>query len=267
MDTRNLLDKFSRIGARLKVAEVSARRHGLASLSIDIQHDQKGEYFEFGHGSETVPSVDVLDVQPADRHLLLLIREGDEKRKFLCGHDERHWFVAAIPENSPVGNVDQAKEALKPDAVKIAQRQGRLPTRDRNRRKNAVFLRQGEWFFLPMPNLVVDDRLILRNEPIRRGNGGKPHFVDLCCRSGGETVYVCTRHPNGLAEKEYRELLGANPNARTWAWRVMRRNAGVYVRGRVRHADHKTIVLKGWHQVLMNTENLAKAMVNVAFLD
>jgi hypothetical protein len=47
----------------------------------------------------------------------------------------------------------------------------------------------------------------------------------------------------------------------------MRRNAGVYVRGHVRHADHATIELHGWHRVLMNTEREAKAMRNVAFLD
>jgi hypothetical protein len=47
----------------------------------------------------------------------------------------------------------------------------------------------------------------------------------------------------------------------------MRRNASVYVRGHIRHADHKTIILHGWHRVLMNTENQAKAMRNVAFLD
>ena len=47
----------------------------------------------------------------------------------------------------------------------------------------------------------------------------------------------------------------------------MRRNLGFYVLGRVRHADHATITLHGWHQVLMNTEGHAKAMRNVAFLD
>ena len=47
----------------------------------------------------------------------------------------------------------------------------------------------------------------------------------------------------------------------------MRRNPGVYVRGKVRHADHKTIALHGWHRVLMNTEDQASAMRNVAFLD
>jgi hypothetical protein len=46
-----------------------------------------------------------------------------------------------------------------------------------------------------------------------------------------------------------------------------RRNPGVYVKGRIRHADHATITLHGWHQVLMNTEGQSRAMRNVAFLD
>ena len=47
----------------------------------------------------------------------------------------------------------------------------------------------------------------------------------------------------------------------------MQRNAGVYVRGQVRHVDHATIELVGWHRVVMNTEGEARAMQNVAFLD
>jgi hypothetical protein len=39
------------------------------------------------------------------------------------------------------------------------------------------------------------------------------------------------------------------------------------VRGRIRHSDHKTIVLRGWHEVVMNTENESLAMQHVAFLD
>lgn len=50
-------------------------------------------------------------------------------------------------------------------------------------------------------------------------------------------------------------------------WRPMRRNAEVYIPGRIRHADHATITLHGWHRVLMNTEGQSKAMRNVAFLD
>jgi hypothetical protein len=47
----------------------------------------------------------------------------------------------------------------------------------------------------------------------------------------------------------------------------MRRDALVYVKGTIRHADHATITLNGWHRVVMNEERKAKAMRNVAFLD
>jgi hypothetical protein len=47
----------------------------------------------------------------------------------------------------------------------------------------------------------------------------------------------------------------------------MRREPSVYVRGRVSHLDHKTIVLDNWHRVLMNTEREAPGMEHVVFLD
>ena len=68
-------------------------------------------------------------------------------------------------------------------------------------------------------------------------------------RTGGETVYLCNRHPNGVTEAQYEGIRAGNPKAKGGGWRMMRRNPGVYVRGRVRHADHTTITLHGWHQV------------------
>lgn len=127
--------------------------------------------------------------------------------------------------------------------------------------------RQGEWFFLPQALLVVDKKLVLMREPLTRGNGGKPHWADFCYRDGGEIVFVCPRHPAGLTEPAYQRVIARNPKAKSWGWRTMRRNAGVYVRGRIRHADHQTIMLHSWHLVLMNTEAQAKAMRHVAFLD
>jgi len=41
----------------------------------------------------------------------------------------------------------------------------------------------------------------------------------------------------------------------------------VFVKGKIRHSDHKTIVLPFWHQVLPNTESGAQSMRNLAFLD
>jgi len=268
MNTTFLHHKFARIGARLRVAERPARRNRPeAGISLDVQTDRQGEFFEIGPRAAADVEITVLDVQPADRHLLLLVRDGKDKSKFLCGHDERHWFVAAIPETAPVGTVQQAKEALKPAAVQAAQARQGLRAKERSRRKNAAYLRQGEWFFLPVPNLEVDDRLVLRHEPLRRGNGGKPHWAEFCYRTGGETVYVCSLHPNGVSPAKYQSILARDPKAKSWGWRTMQRNPGVYVRGRIRHADHKTIVLPDWHQVVMNTEGQAKAMRNVAFLD
>jgi hypothetical protein len=264
-----LLDnKFARMGARLKVADRPGDRTRTAgTVSLDVRADGRGEYFEIVRRPEADAEVVVLDVQPADRHLLLLVRESGEKYKFLCGHDERHWFVAGIPESAPVGNVRQAKEALKPVEVQAAQARRGLRAEARDRRKNGAYRRQGEWFFLPAPGLAVDEKLVLRNEPLTRGNGGKPHWAEFCFRRGGETVHVCSRYPNGVTEAQHRKILAGNLKARSWGWRTMRRNPGVYVRGRIRHADHRTIVLHGWHRVLMNTEGQSKAMRNVAFLD
>ena len=264
-----LLDnKFARMGARLKVADRPSRRTRTAgAVSLDVQADRAGEFFEIVRRPDADAEVVVLDVQPADRHLLLLVRENGEKHKFLCGHDERHWFVAGIPEAAPIGTVRQAKEALKPAEVRAAQARRGLRAEARNRRKNSAYRRQGEWFFLPAPGLAVDEKLVLREEPLRRGNGGKPHWAEFCYRTGGETVYVCSRRPNGVSVAAYQSILAGNPKAKGWGWRTMQRNPGVYVRGRIRHADHATITLHGWHRVLMNTENQSRAMRNVAFLD
>jgi hypothetical protein len=265
----NLLDtKFARIGARLKVADRPSRRNRAdAVISLDVQADRKGEFFEIVRRPGTDAEVAVLDVQPADRHLLLLVREGQDKSKFLCGHDERHWFVAGIPESAPVGTVRQAKEALKPTEVHAAQARQRLTARARGRRKNAAYVRQGEWFFLPVADMAVNEKLVLRDEPLRRGTGGKPHWAEFCYRTGGEAVHVCPRYPNGVTQAQYEKILAGNPKARGWGWRTMRRNPGVYVKGRIRHPDHATITLHGWHRVVMNTEGQSKAMRNVAFLD
>lgn len=268
MDTNLLVNKFTRIGARLKVADApSGRRRPTGGISLDVQSDRKGEFFEIVPPTGEATDLAVLDVQPADRHLLLLVRQGRVKSKFLCGHDERHWFVAGIPEAAPVGTVRQAKDALKPAEVRTAQAAIGLSAKKRDRRKNAAFVRQGEWFFLPTPGLGIDPARVHRNEPLTRGNGGKPHWTDFLYRTGGETVHVCTRHPSGVTAAEYRQILQTTAGARKWNWRVMQRNAGVYVKGRVRHADHATIWLPDWHRVVMNTEGQSRAMQHVAFLD
>lgn len=92
-------------------------------------------------------------------------------------------------------------------------------------------------------------------------------MVEYLYRSGGEVVYVCNKRPNGITQAQFNTLLSRTPDARNWSWQTLRRNPSVYVKGRIRHADHATIELHDWHQVLMNTETQAAAMRHVAFLD
>ncbi|MCC9609068.1 hypothetical protein LOC68_07090 [Blastopirellula sp. JC732] len=273
MDTNLLTKKFAKLGARAKIRPPVNRRTGQISrpLVIDIGHDRLGEFFDIQANSDA--DVEVLGVQPKDRHLLLMVRQTadraglpDIKDKFLCGHDERHWFVAGVPEAAPVSSVVTAKEALKPDLVRDLESGKKGKRKNRNRRKTETFIRQGEWFFIPTPGGVDDEQLVRKNEPLRRGRG-KPHLCEFLIRAGGTTVYVCGQHPNGLTEAERQTLLKRNPAADKWNWRVMQRDPTVFVRGRVSHADHATIHLDGWHRVAMNTENRSRAMASVAFLD
>jgi hypothetical protein len=254
---------FAKIGARAKV-HTNALRFG-GNMSIDIAHDPEGEFFDIDVGR--IDSLAVVDVQPRIRHLLLMSRQSTGNHKFLCGHDERHWFVAAVPEREAASNVRAAMEGLKPLTVRLLQERLRVKPKQRNRRRNAAFVRQGEWFFVPVPEWVrVNEMLILRNEPLQRG-GGKPHRVEELVRDGGETVYVSPQYSNGLTPRQFELLVSRKPKLRNLNWVTQRRNPHVFVRGKVRHADHKTIVLNGWHQVLMNTETQAFAMRHVAFID
>jgi len=250
--------RFAAIGARVKVIRMARER----SSRIDVGSDSRGEFFELRVARSRSASFEVVDADRDDRCLLLLVREAGEKSKFLCGFDERHSFVAAIPESARgVTGVVSAKDALQPDAVREAV--ARVRPRDRFRRRNAAYVRQGEWFFLPRWALVVDERDVLRDEPLSRGRG-KDHVLELAFRRGGETVFVNAEHPGGISVAEF-ELLP--PSQQRSGWREMVRDPELYAKGSVRHPDHNTVVLHGWHRVLMNTEQGARAMRHVAFLD
>jgi hypothetical protein len=257
---------FAKIGARAKVHPAASLASLASDLRIDVGRDGDGEFFDIALASRSLADVRIVDVQPNLRHLLLMSDQRDGKHKFLCGHDERHWFVAAVPERAAVSSVRTAFDALKPAAVRQREIQLQVKPRNRNRRRNAAFIRQGEWFFVPVPAwFVVNEKWILRNEPISRG--GKPHLCEELVRQGGELVYISPEHPGGLTESQHRRLLSRRPKLRNLRWMAQRRNPMVFVRGRVRHADHKTILLDGWHQVLMNTETQSLAMRHVAFID
>jgi hypothetical protein len=269
------------MGARVKVMDsepaplrgrwMSARSiEQPPQIVIDIRRDNLGEFFEICTAPGSRQEIDVLNAQPREKHLVLLSRQFDAqggllaKQKFLCGRDEKHWFVAAIPENEPVSTVASAKMALKPEEVRTREQALGISRKASFQRRNAAYVRQGEWFFLPATKVSAHPLLILWNEPLSRGNSSKPHVVEQCYRSGGETVYVSAKYPAGISAGEYSRL---PERERKLGFTMMKRDANVYVRGEVRHPDHETVTLNGWHRVLMNTENRSIALRYLAFLD
>jgi len=277
MNTNNLDKHFQQIGARVKIGALRSRPFAWDSrqarrFTIDVQKDKRGEFFAILARPNEQLDLVVLDAQPKDRHLLLMVKGKREDgrqpfdtfvERFLCGHDERAWFVAAAPSGS---SVNAAKESLKPRLVTEMQDQLQVKSKARHKRKNPAFTRQGEWFFIPCPDLQPDERLILKSEPLRR-SGGKPHIVQFLFRRGGTTVHVCHAYPSGLTHAEYQRLIHHHPEKKSLPWRMMARDPEAFAKGTVKHSDHKTIILPLWHRVAMNTESQANGARNVTFLD
>jgi hypothetical protein len=159
------------------------------SKAVDINiEDRKGrEVFTLCCDRNVDPQV--LNVAAADRHLLLYAN-GE---RFLCGHDERHWFVAAVSER--VSTVREAKTALLPPGLR--EEALRLTGGRGLTRKNDLFHRQGEWFFRRVTDwdeIVALNRLpVHKNEAVRRARTrgrAKPHFCEEVVRRGGISVAI-----------------------------------------------------------------------------
>ena len=256
MTEESLQKHFRSIGARVKFRSAAAPRRRIPtaeSFTIDIKQDKRGEYFDILQG-KAAPKLELLQVKLKERHLLLYSRDG---QRFLCGYDERHWFVAGV--DVPVSTIRDAKSSLIP--VNIRERVKGLSSKEVNKRRNAAFIRQGEWFFIPV-NRNMPKHLILKDEPLQRTASSKPHICEEIYREGGELVYIVKGKE--MTKAEYTQRKKRDPNFNPWNPQMMRRNPEVYARGYVRHEDHATIKLDGWHSVFINAESMTSA---VSFLD
>jgi hypothetical protein len=174
--TVEIREAFAAIGA-----DVFVERVGNA-FAIDIRQRQDREAYWLKYPVMDEVVTDTLDVKPSLRHLVLDVSGWrlPISGRFLCGHDEQHWFVAALPFTRQTATVRGAMESLKPNIVRLEQKRKGVKHR-RHRRKTAAYVRQGEWFFLPRPMMHVGD-LASRNGQLMR-NGGKPHRVEWLYRS------------------------------------------------------------------------------------
>lgn len=143
-----------------------------------------------------------------------------EKRHFLCGMDEQHLFIALLPHGA--SSVHGARDALRAPEV---------PPSFADRRHGII--RQGEWFFLPLKareqseiDLALRGGSLLRQigiaQAARIARAGRPHVA--------EEIVV---------------LAGA-PIPR------------IYVRGSVRHPDHRTVTFREFRRTVPNRERFAQ---------
>lgn len=267
-----VVDKFERIGVRARVREfthlITRRNARDPQVRLNILHDKKGAFFDIQVGKEV--ELLVLDVQPKMRHLLLMTRvhnkTGGEpviKSKFLCGHDERDWFIAAIRRSDPVSSVRTAMESLKPAPVRVEQQKQRLAARNLNRRKNKAFLRQGEFFFVPKTDVQVDPQLVLKKEPLEPYRR-KPHTAEYLYRTAKMQVYMSKPKAQDLTF----EALNRLPANKRRIYRPEVRMSRLFVRGKIVHADHKTLELGAtWHEVFQNHEIVSGQVVSVEYVD
>ena len=258
MNKASLQKHFESMGARIRFRphERGTRWRPAPpsnSFTINVRKDKHGSYFEIVQGGDA-SGFELLQVKPKERHLLLYSKDGQH---FLCGHDERNWFVAGI--EGAVSTIRAAKQSLLPAA--IWEQVEKLPPGELDKRRNTVFKRQGEWFFVPV-HRDIPEAIILKNEPLQRTIRNKPHICQELYREGGELVYIVGNRE--MNEKEYMARKKKDPTFDKGMLRTMVRNPEVYARGYVRHEDHATIKLKGWHRVFINAEFTTSA---VSFLD
>lgn len=278
MNTTVIEKKFNEMGARVKINKSNPRRrlNSNSNFAIDILRDSDGQYFDVQVKNEI--EVLISDVQKKDRHLLLMTKDPTENvhkpeiKRFLCGHDEREWFTAAIP--GAISTVIQAKQALKPANLQHIELLGGVKAKDLQKRRRKLasggkIIRQGEFMFVPEPNLKVNENraldLVFRNEPLNRGGQrvGKPHTAQFLHRRGGENVYV--RGSRVISVADYEKITDSKEKRN---WRLMKRNPAAFVKGKITHSDHATVYLGDvWHRVVVNTEGNAKGSENVVFLD
>jgi hypothetical protein len=153
-------------------------------------------------------------------------------RHFLCGMDESHLFIAMLPE--PVRSVREAHEALRDPRVDELEIEAPEPT-----------IRQGEWFFVALPEAEQEEVKLLARKVLR------------------------VAHDRGIAEVARINRIG-RPHIASEIVVVPPhgdRDERVYVRGAIRHPDHRTIRFDSWRRVIPNREHLEAPLPGIEWYD
>lgn len=179
-----------------------------------------------------------------DNHFILINKTPLGKRHFLMGVDERQLFVAQLKQG--VASIIEARKQL-----------GSTVQFHEGKRKMSAS-RQGEWFFIKATEeqekvieLLLDKKraFILNKVNIGVHAGrpqGNPHTAD--------ELIVIPGDPKIIRDAQ-RTKYAKNNNLKTPVeLNYPIREKEVFIRGCVRHIDHKTIKYKYWYQVILNNE-------------
>lgn len=267
----NLEKHFENIGAHLDIVRV--RQLGGRPYDLNVTGKGRNERFVL-RLTGSAPEFQILQANKVARHLLILAKDVERpiggqrlrwrenprtekvNERFLCGHDERHWFAASV--GGAVSTITEARRSLLPVQLKDQS----WSADELTQRHGARFKRQGEWFFVPADTSSIvgfDKAQIHRSEPLLRPGGGKPHLVSELIRFRGIPVVVA-----GSKEYSMDEWSALDPKDRPRYYRMMHKDPEVYVRGPIRHPDHATLILPDWHRVFVNSEARS---ANLSFYD
>ncbi len=174
---------------------LSVNNSDIFQMNISLKGKRpKKEYFRIYHGHEG-NDVRIINADSKYQQVILLVNEPEREytvrtwsrkkndyiyekqnapgylRKYLCGLDESHLFIAELPNNfGPINKVKDAHRVLKPKIV--AKKEKSL----------GKIKRQGEWFFIPVnaeEQARIDkiSNLYWKNERIGPF-GGNPHIAE-----------------------------------------------------------------------------------------
>ena len=179
--------------------------------------------------------------------LVIRRKTTDNKRHFLLGRDERQLFMC--PVNGRCTTVKQAHDSLRTPTVDMFEG-----------RASGKTYRQGEWFFVNLSQTEKDEinrRIKAHDIVVRKkmilGAGGKPHTADEGC-----VVRLSAPGIGKDSSGNIRDVRNSN---------TIPAGVNMYVRGGVRHTDHKTIKFKDWRRVIKNAEGEASRSLGGTWID
>jgi len=242
MYSKELLKKrFADAGLELQLLPVPIGRGDVKEIfqmTIGRNNRRKNSPESFriwpGHKNNRV---EVLSVEPKLRQLTLLVHEpartfttrdwrGNETTHTTPGN-KRHLLCGFDERNLFIAQLPNSATTVQDAHASLKSES----VADAEKKRSGRTVRQGEWFFV---ETTLEEREAIERDSknnihkkVRIGAGGKPHVADEMVRLFGGTVYI---------------------------------------RGKVRHPDHKTVHFSHWRRVIRNTELDARP-AGVAWVD